>query len=352
MSTRNDELYNPELSSQNFNAPSFYPYADEFSVGDRTLAYITRMRKPVAIGEMPSTDLLVGDILRRTCKLGGNACAAAGCQVPEGYSNIDRLCSDLNLKDVTERLGIDNKDLLMVGVTADKVGFYDQIESYQDSVATNSVGIQELPGYNAFFAKASEGVVLGARLADCGFASIEFKDNEGDDVIGFIHLTRPNLQGESKLAFEINGSPAGSFEYFLREAIRHYSGNMSSVKIHLIAAIKGENFLHTFQDVDGRTPEDVFPGWFDQGMLKNKTNPNWKQGDPVNPEDVWEPQYREMLRWQIGRSGITSEQLSEEGMIDPADLELGHASNHAGAHGKIPDARDAYLIMSSLYRAD
>ena len=68
------------------------------------------MRKPVEAGELPSSELLVGDILRRTCKLGGTACAGAGCQAPEGYSNIDRLCSDLNIKDVVERVGVKAED--------------------------------------------------------------------------------------------------------------------------------------------------------------------------------------------------------------------------------------------------
>ena len=177
-----------EVSSQIVEVPSYYPYADGFLVCNATLAYITRMRQPVEPGEVPSSELLVGDILRRTCKLSGTICAGAGCQAPEGYSNIDRLCSDLNLKDVTERLGIQAEDLLMVGVTADGVGFYDQLKNYGDAVKTNSVGIRELPGYNAFFAKADEGVVLGARLADCGFASIEFKDEDEKDVIGFVHF--------------------------------------------------------------------------------------------------------------------------------------------------------------------
>jgi hypothetical protein len=329
------------------NVPSFEPYADGFAVGEDTLAYITRMRDPAEAGDVPKRELLVGDILRRTCALGGAACAKSGCQAPEGFSNNDKLCSDLNLKDVTERLNIKAEDLLMIGVTADGVGFYDQLDNYSDSVKTNSVGIRELPGYNAFFAKASEEVVLGARLADCGFAAVEFKDRDGEDVAGFVHLTRPNLQGESKLGFEVDGEPAGCFEYFMDEALKHYGGERNSVKVHLIAAIKAENFQHTFKD---KSPEDLFPGWIDQGLLKNSSNPDWQPGDPVNADDVWEPQYREMVRYQIMRSGIKPEQLSEEGMIDPADLELGHASNHAGAHGKMPDARDAYLVMPRSYQ--
>ena len=329
------------------NMPSFQPYADGFAVGEDTLAYITRIREPVAIGEVPKRELLVGDILRRTCALGGSACAANGCQAPEGFSNNQKLCSDLNIKDITERLKIKAEDLLMVGVTADGVGFYDQIDNYGDNVKTNSVGIRELPGYNAFFTKSSEEIVLGARLADCGFAAIEFKDADGEGVQGFVHLTRPNLQGESKLGFEVDGQPAGCFEYFIHEALQHYGGSIDSVKVRLIAAIKADNFQHTFKD---KGPEDLFPGWYDQGLLLNTSNPSWKPGDTVNPNDIWEPQYRQMLRYQIMRSGIKHEQLNEENMIDPADLELGHASNHAGAHGKMPDARDAYLVMPRSYQ--
>lgn len=329
------------------NIPSFQPYADGFAVGEDTLAYITRMREPVGAGEMPKRELLVGDILRRTCALGGTACAGNGCQAPEGFSNNDKLCSDLNIKDITERLNIKAEDLLMIGVTADGVGFYDQLESYGDNIKTNSVGIRELPGYNAFFAKALEKVVLGARLADCGFAAIEFKDRDDEDVQGFVHLTRPNLQGESKLGFEVDGEPAGCFEYFMHEALEHYGGDVDSVKVHLIAAIKAENFQHTFKD---KGPEDLFPGWYDQGLLVNTSNPSWKPDDEISPDDIWEPQYREMVHYQIMRSGIKLEQLSVENMIDPADLELGHASNHAGAHGKMPDARDAYLVMPRSYQ--
>jgi hypothetical protein len=328
-------------------APSFQPYADGFDVGNDSLAYITRMRKQVGPGEVPSNELLVGDILRRTCKLGGIACAGAGCQAPEGHSNIDKLCSDLNLKDVVERLGVKTVDLLMVGVTADKVGFYDQLESYGDALKTNSVGIRELPGYNAFFARSSEKAVIGVRLADCSFAAIEFKDSEGENVVGFVHMTRNNLQGESKLGFKIDDKPAGCFEYFMHEALEHYGGDPSTVNVHLIAAIKGENIPYTFKD---KGPEDLFPGWFDQGLLPNRTKPDWKPGDPIDPNDNWEPQYREMARWQIMRSGITPDQLSEEGIIDAADLELGHASNHAGAFGTMPDARDAYLVMPRSYQ--
>jgi hypothetical protein len=336
-----------EVLTEFGDVPSLEPFADSFSVGEASLALITRMRQPVEPGQEPSRELLVGDVLRRTCRIGGTACAGEGCQMrtAEEFDNFSRLCSDLNLRDVTQnRLGIQPENLLMVGVTADSVGFYDELASYTGQTNTNSVGIRELPGFNAFFARASESVALGARLADCGFAAIEFKDSEGESVIGFAHLTRPNLQGESKLGFEVNGQPAGSFGYFLHKALEHYGGDISSVKVRLAAAIKGENFRRTFQSAE-KGPEKYFPGWLEQGFLSNVSNPNWQPGDDINPEDIWEPRYREMIRWQIMRSGIEPSQLDETGTIDPADLEGGHASNQAGKHDKtIPEARDAYFV--------
>lgn len=316
-------------------------YADSFLVGDGSLAFISRQREPVRPGEEPSTELLVGDVLRRTCKLGGEACKEV-CQFI-GHDNKDKCCSDKNLSSFVERIGIDKDKLLMVGVTADKVGFYDSLSDYSDDLSVNSEGIRELPGYNAFFARESDDVALGARLADCGFAVIEFKDAEGESVIGFVHLTRLNLQGESALAFEVDGNPAGSFEYFLHEALNHYGGDLESVKIRLTAAIKPENFVHHFVS-EGRMDE-LFPGWYEQGLIRNISNPEWQRGDIVVENDAWEPQYREMLHWQIMRSGIAEEQLSTDGVIDPGDLEFGHASNHASAYGRLADARDAYVVV-------
>lgn len=317
-------------------------YADDFTVGDASLALISRQREPVEPGQEPSAELLVGDVLRRTCRLGGEACAKV-CQAPKGYDNESKDCSDKNLSAFIKSAGIDKNRVLMVGVTADNIGFYDSLAEYEDDLSVNSEGIRELPGYNAFFARSSEDVVIGARLADCGFAAIEFDDSNGEEVIGFVHMTRPNLQGESALEFEIEGRAAGSFEYFLHEAMNHYGGDLSTARVRLIAAIKPENYIHNFSDEEKMS--ELFPGWFEQGLIKNISNPDWKPGEQVTKNDVWKPQYRDMLLWHIMRSGISQEQLSDEGLIDPGDLVLGHASNHASSKGKIAAGRDAYMVM-------
>jgi hypothetical protein len=53
-----------------------------------------------------------------------------------------------------------------------------------------------------------------------------------------------------------------------------------------------------------------------------------------------------MMEWQILRSGINPSQLVTEDIVDAGDLELGHASNHAGKHGKIAEGRDLYLLVA------
>jgi hypothetical protein len=316
---------------------------DDFAVSNETAVEISRMRMPSGSGEAPNNELLAGNVLRRLCALGGAACAAE-CQLAQDKLIYEpRWCADDNLGNLLETMKLKPEDVLMVGVTKDKVGFYDQLNTYESDVSVNSLGVRELPGFNAFFAKDTEHVALGARLADCGFAAIEMIAGDGELVRGFVHLTRPNLQGETALKFEVEDKPAGSFEYFLHEALEHYGADKDSVRVRLTTAIKGENSPYHFGE---KTPDDLFPGWFEQELLKNVSNPEWKLGDSLNDSDVWEPDFQSMMEWQILRSGINPSQLVTEDIVDAGDLELGHASNHAGKHGKIAEGRDLYLLVA------
>lgn len=317
------------------------PCADTFLVGESAISHITRMRRPTLEGEEPSRALFAGDVLRRTCSFAGDAVCQSICQAPTGYENTDKQCADQNLLEATEALNIVPRELLMVGVTADNVGFYDQLKD-DEKITENSVGIRELKGYNAFFARSSEEVVLGARLADCGFAAITLKDQNNEEVFGFVHLTRPNLQGETAFKFSVNEEPAGCFKYFLNEALNYYGADIESVRVRVTAAIDGKNYQHVFNKDKG--PEDLFPGWAEQGLLRNLCDPNWYPGQEYVAEDLWQPEYRKMVEWQILESGVQPDQLILDDMIDPANLELGHASNRAGKHGKMPDGRDLYVV--------
>ena len=96
----------------------------------------------------------------------------------------------------------------------------------------------------------------------------------------------------------------------------------------------------------------TLPGWYEQGFLENTSNPGWKPGDPIKPDDDWRPDYRAMVEWQITRSGIDLDNYTSEDAVNPAALGGGHASNHHAAHGNIPHARDLYItkVNRATYR--
>lgn len=322
---------------------------EQFSVGEVAVAITAPSRKSVPIGEAPSNEWSAGNVIRRLCEKGGGMCAKLGCQAVEGYQNSAKDCADMNYREVFESIGVPAEQALIIGLTQDRVGFYDQLEQYDPR--PNSTGIREAVGFNAFFARASDEVVFGGRFADCAFVALEFKDSGDEDVIGFVHLTRTNLNGESQLKFTVDGKPVGALTYFLDSALDHYGGDKSTVQARLVTAINGENFPHTFdpksEHAGGDHPDGRFPGWLNQGLMYNETNPYWhllSEEVAINPTDVWYPMYRQMIQWQIANSGLTESQVCEENIIDPAVLELGYASNHSAYFGHVAQARDAYII--------
>ncbi len=316
--------------------------ADVFEVGE-AVAAISRSRQPVPEGEPYSQELLTGDVLRRTCPVVGNEACKAACQAPAGYDNFEKLCSDHNLRQAVDALVPSGLETLMVSVTGNEIGFADELPGYRDAglVSRNSQGIEEIAGYNAFFARSSDKVALGSRLADCGYVTLDFQDKDGEQVIGFMHLTRPHMQGESALQFEVDGKPAGAFEYFIDQALKHYGADLDTVKARVVAATTSKNFHQTFKSAEHM--EERFAGWLEQGFLHNLSNPDWQPGDPVLQSDDWTADYKEMVIWQVLRAGLKPEQLEVEGSIDPRDLELGHASHSAAVHELIPHARDLYV---------
>lgn len=307
-----------------------------------------------AISIMGEKEKLAGNVLRRLCKLGGEACAQT-CALHQGIierveASIDSKCADENLNQVITELGAKPENLLMIGVTADNIGFADEIDSdpekYKYSVSP-ATGIKEMPGFNAFFAREGDVVaghevnVLGRRLADCGDINLEFRDAEGKKVMGFMHMTKPNLQGEGAQKYEFQGKKVGSFEYFLRTAMEHYGADISTVQVRVAAAIKQEHYKYTFDD-DAKLDQH-FPGWKELGLVSNKSNPDWQPGQPT-AGDTLNMDFSGMLRWQMAQvAELKLEQISWEGAIDPGDTGSQHASNHRGYFDKTQDGRDAYF---------
>jgi hypothetical protein len=283
---------------------------------------VSRMRFPDPVA---SQRLLAGSVSRGTCAraMGTRQCLADGCLAGPGFANSRKDCSDQNMSAVLSRLGL--PQTLIVGTQKACTGFYGDAPTEH-----KPTGLYEtVTDYAAFFARTTDGIALATHMADCGFVAAEFPG-----VFGFIHLTRLNMAANSTAATE-----------FLHKALAHYGGRIEDVHLTLVAAVRGENFPQHFADADGHRPEDRFPGWFSNGLLRNVSRPWWSPGDPIEPGDTWIPDNRSMMRRLLLRTGISPTQLTEQAVIDPGDLRLGHASHGAGMRGQIPVARDAYILM-------
>lgn len=319
-------------------------------VGSESIAVITRLNPTESNPEH------VGNVLRRTCSALGEQACQKTCALREAAeyvrSSKDQ-CADYNLKEGLEALGIDPKDVLMVGVTANEVGFGDELDSYREAgtLKDNPDGWQELPGFNAFFARAEEVPAIGSRLADCAHFEFEFKDRDGKTVIGFEHGTRPNMAGSGAYKFEVDGEPASYTHHVLDQAIRHYGADPESFQIRLSSSIRPENFIKHFDSEEKM--EGHIPGWYESGFATNASNPEWKPGDLMNPEDDWYADARGMILHDIDEAmeqlGIPKEQFIAEDMLDPADTDGEYSSfQNKGTHG---DYRDLYLIAhKSAYK--
>ena len=312
-------------------------------VGEESMAVITRL-SPVQGGQE-----YAGNILRRTCQaIGGTACQVACARrgTPEYDENTDRLCADANLARSLAQLGIDAQDVLMVAVTGNEVGFGDKLDEYREAgkLKENPGGWRELPGFNAFFARADEVPAIGSRLADCAHLEFEFKDSEGRTVIGFEHGSRPNMRGVSAYEFAIDGRPVSYTEYVLTTAMRHYGADPDTLTVAIASSIRAENFAKHFDSMEAM--ENHLPGWYDAGFLRNATNPGWQPGDPVVPSDTWHADTRGLIlhdtRTALETLGVSQDILIADDMLDPADTD-GEYSSHQN-RDRYGDSRDLYMI--------
>jgi hypothetical protein len=292
-----------------------------FDVGEATTVAVSRMRMP---GAGASGERLAGSVSRGTCARakGTKDCARHGCQAPPNHRNEAKDCANHNMRAVFDELALEPKQMLVVGTRSDRVGYYDQCYP-----SVRAGGFRETDrDYAAFFARHSDGVAVATHMADCGFVAVEFPG-----VFGFMHLTRLNMS-----------LPAA--RHFLHHALGHYGARLEDVRLRLISGISGPNFPQHFAGEPGSRPDDRFPGWFAKGLLRNKTRPLWLPSDPIDPSDVWETDNREVMRRMLLDTGVDESQLVMQDVIDPGDLDLGHASHSWGMRGHIEVGRDAYVI--------
>jgi hypothetical protein len=325
-----------------------------FPISDQTEAAITQMRDTEG-------ELQIGNVLRRTCQWAGeNVCqqecllakdwqvheqdTVAETEIAEALNS--RHCSDLNNWRALQRLGLPPKNVLMVGVTGNNIGFADALDSYE-GVRQNPFGWRELPGFNAFFARSGEELDgIGRRLADCADLNFELKDGDGKTVFGFAHGTRTNMRGRTAYEFEKDGERMSYSELVLREAVDHYGADIATFKIKLTAAISGPNFKRQFASREQM--EEHMPGWYEDGFLMNATNPQWRPGDPVVETDEWWADSRDMIMRDVyqalrnvGGMDAIQQFSTASGIIDPAQTRGKHSSHQfAGLYG---ETRDLYI---------
>jgi hypothetical protein len=262
---------------------------------------------------------------------------------------LEERCAEKNSLDALERFGIDPKDAIFVAVTGNKVGFSDDFDKYIDdgSGIVNPEGWRQVSGYNAFFSDVQEAPVLARRLADCGDINIEFKTKEGKTIIGFMHLTRPGQTfGKDKRTFEYEGKKVSYFEHALREASEHYNIDWDSLNISLRTAIEGEDFQKHFDSYEAM--EGHIPGWLEDGFVKNATNPDWKQGDPVKKEDTFYADFKGIILQDIHEAyehlGLKEEQFDMSNMLETMHNPE-QSSYERAMREKILDTRDLYMTI-------
>jgi hypothetical protein len=271
-----------------------------------------------------------------------------------------RLSADQNLLDVLEGQGVTPEDALMVGFTGDRIGFYDELKA-DGKITPHKAGWEMIAGYNAMFARASERKAMGGRAADCSVVEGWAELPDGDKVMLLLHLTRDNIEGDTALSYGPN-KDRSYIQAVLDAGAKHYG--IAIEDFHLAQLARIDQLDYRFgagtAKVDGQevalTAEQMmdhkFRGWFDQGLLHNVSNPDWKRGDAISPTDRWVAYYQTMTEHVIMNSGVPTENIDVAHAINPGDVNSGHASNEAAndptraEHRKRPDARDAYLVIA------
>lgn len=283
----------------------------------------------VAMSGMETTEgqPLIGNVIRRSCTVVGEKACAATCQIAalRGEAPLEAIgseaarmvdegeldtvtaieedptaCSDRNLLRFMGAANVDPESALMVAVTKDNVGFLDDPE-VRSQITQNPHGWSEMPAHNAFFARYTDTLpstgmpvqMLGARLADSGFVTITMKDADGVPVSGIVHSTRTNMPGRDHRK-EYDGEQQSFMHHVLSKAMHHYGANPQDVTVRVAAAVGPREWTKRYGSSE--ILEANLPGWAEEGLIENKTNPQWQPGmEVVNPEtgeldELW-PQY-------------------------------------------------------------
>jgi hypothetical protein len=343
------------------------PGIDTYPVGEESISAITKVEGDDAIGnvlvrscltysdklaevkaEKVASGMPEKDALAAATKAATEFCLAT-CALREStfeQNQIDGvICPEKNTLEALNRLGIKPEDAMIIAVTANEVGFSDEFDEYEAAgkAITNPEGWKQVNGFNAFFSDVADTPVLARRLADCGDLNIEFKTKEGQMIIGFMHLTRPNQYGPSTYPETQNGLPYT--EYALKKALEHYGDvDLASVRLVLRSAIEKQDFVFRFDSQEKM--DKILPGWAEGGYLENKSNSDWKPGDNFEPGDIFWADFRaiveDSIRTAMSRLGINESQFDDNHLIDTMH-DPSHSSDQRDKQMNVEAHRDLYI---------
>jgi hypothetical protein len=286
----------------------------------------------------PYEELRAGNILGRLCP----AIGAGACQAPEDYDNSDKLCAARNSSEVFDSLGIPKERIFTAAVCGSaNVAFLDA--SVRDSMLEPENGYKTFTQTDGLFGPVE--YAKACRLADCGLLVVSGKDRHGDEFNGFIHATRLNMNGNDQFK-DSSGHPVGGVTKMLQEMRDHY--RPTELSLDLVAGISLDLYVFDFTPSAADLAKDetvtaeqkreaLFKGWHEKGWI----TPQLKNGAWDGRH--WNVDMYAAVEDQVERAGL-GDVYSESAMITDGSLESGHASNRAGKHGRVAEARDFYIV--------
>jgi hypothetical protein len=283
-----------------------------------------------------------GNILGRLCSAFGAGACKMACQAPEDFDNSEKLCASRNSAEIFNSLDIPKERIFTAAVCGSaNVAFLD--ESVRNEIPEPAIGYKSFAQTDGLFGPVE--YAKACRLADCGLLVVSGKDRDGEGFNGFIHATRLNMNGNDQFK-DANGQPVGGVTKMLQEMQAHYQP--TEVSVQLVAGISPELYVFDFtpgtadlerdQTVTAdKKREDLFKGWYQKGWIT-----------PHIEDDEWDGR-----RWSVNMYAAVEEQVERAGlgdvyaaaaMVADGSLESGHASNRAGKYGRVPEARDFYIV--------
>lgn len=317
----------------------------KFGPNNEASVAVTVMRRGNLEGKEPS-ELLDGNTIPRLCRAVGEGACAQACQLGEQErSEAGVMCAENNISSALEKFGVEPGNFMLAAATADNVFFGDSLD--KTNAFESQEGYSQLPEANAFFFrpgidKGPNGKpidAMGMRMADCGSVNYEFKDRQGNLVLGQSHFSRTNMHGPSAFNHEVEGKKVSWAEHVLASAIEHYGADTSSIRIYVAAAVEGKDFIHNFDSEEKMNK--YYQGWSELGFMHR---------DEESGETLID--YREMIMWQLEGAaqahGVSKSFIKAENAINTGDINLGHASHQLASKVKIEHGRDLYITGVNL----